>query len=266
VYGVYSVVRQSEKTELPAGLGEWLLDQLLLLPDFASIGGNDEWHLREILQRVERPRVGWLPKVLATRAELEAARGEDASPGQLSHHPRISEYVQPISAADVQTPEVVKAVNDLLAFVADNGAAGYYLPEVLHNVDPEGVLVPKLVVALVSSAADIEMVRRLARIGGGYVVGTDAWKVIGKAVLRAARSGEESQRSVFRALGASDATSWSGVPGQVAEVFRSAVDRAKQALAAESDESLQAYWSWRVRLAEAELEDETQRAKEERGE
>jgi hypothetical protein len=266
VYAVYWVVKESESAELPPGLGEWVLDQLLLLPDFASIGGNDEWHLREILQRVKRPSVAWLPSVLTKRRELEAAREDDAHPRQLSHHPRISEYVQPISAADVQTPEVVEAVNDLLAFVGDNGAAGYYLPEVLHNVDPGGVLVPKLVVELVSSTTDIEQVRRLARIGGAHVVGTEAWKVIAKAVLRAARSGEESQRSVFRALGASDVTTWSGVPGQVPEVFRSAVVRAKEALAAESDELLQAYWSWRVRLAEAELEQETQHAKEERGE
>ena len=266
VNGVYWVVSQSEKEELPAGLGEWIIDQLLLLPDFVSIHGNAEWHLKEILKRVERPRVGWLPNVLAKRAELESARGGDAPPRQLTHHPRISEYIEPISEADAQTPEVTEAVNDLLAFVGDNGAAGYNLPEVLNNVDPNGVLVPRLVVALVSSTGDVEQVRRLARIGGGYVVGTDPWKIIAKAVLSAAQSGDESQRSLFRALGASEVTSWSGVPGQVPEVFRSAVDRAKRALAAESDESLQAYWAWRVRLAEAELEDETQRAIEERGE
>jgi hypothetical protein len=56
------------------------------------------------------------------------------------------------------------------------------------------------------------------------------------------------------------------VPGETPEVFKSEVESAKTALAAESDELLQAYWDWRVRLAEADLEGETQRAKEERGE
>jgi hypothetical protein len=155
----------------------------------------------------------------------------------------------------------------LLAFVGDAGASGYYLPEVLRDVDPEGLVVPGLVVARVSSATDAEQVRRLARIGGAYVVRTPAWTAVAKAMLRASSvNSEEIRRSVFRALGGSGITSWSGVPGEIPEVFKSEVESAKAALAAESDELLQAYWAWRVRLAEANLEGETQRAKEERGE
>jgi hypothetical protein len=162
---------------------------------------------------------------------------------------------------------VTQAIEALLGFIDDNGTAGYYLPEVLHDVDPEGVVVPRLVVALVAQATEAEQVRRLARIGGKYVAGTRAWEAIAKAVLRSPLvQSEDNQRSMFGALGGRGVTSWSGIPGEVPPVFIAEVESTKSSLAAATDEGLRRYWAWRVGRAEADLREEEQRAKEERGE
>lgn len=267
LYAVYWVVRESEVKDLPEQLGEWLLDQLVLMPDFDHIGGNDEWHLRETLKRVGRPSVIWLAKVLAKRQKLEARRGEEDGSRSLSHNVKLSKYVQRITAAKTAAPDVVQAVNDLLGFIDDNGTAGYYLPEVLRDVDPEGLLVPGLVTALVQQATDAEQVRRLARVGGAYVAGTRGWEDVAKAVLRSPLvQSEEIQRSTFNALGDSGVTSWSGTPGEVPPIFLAELESTKATLAKATDDGLRRYWAWRVQRAEADLCDEEQRAKEERGE
>jgi hypothetical protein len=265
--GVFWAVRGSEDKEFPERLGEWLLDQLVLLPDFDDIGGNDEWHLKETLKRIGRPTVRWLPPVLAKRRELETSRADDEFSRAISHHVRISRYVQRITAAEASKPEVTQAVEELLGFIDDSGTAGYYLPEVLNDVDPDGLLVPGLVVARVAKATEAEQVRRLARIGGKYVAGTRAWEDIAKAVLRFPLvQSEDDQRSIFSALGDRGVTSWSGIRGEVPPVFVAEVESTKSSLEAATDEGLRRYWAWRVRRAEADLREEEQRAKEERGE
>jgi hypothetical protein len=267
LYAVFWVVRESEEKDLPQGLGEWLLNQLVLLPDFDNIAGNDEWHLNETLKRVGEPSVQWLPPVLAKRQELEATRAEDDYSRAISHHVRISRYVRPITAADASEPGVIQAIETLVGFIDDNGTAGYYLPEVLLDVDPAGLVVPAMVCALVAQATDAERVRRLARIGGEYAPGTPAWTEIAKAVLRSPLvQSADHQRAMFNALGSGGVKSWSGTPGEVPPVFLAEVESAKSSLAAATDEGLRRYWTWRVSRAEADLHEEEQRAKEERGE
>jgi hypothetical protein len=60
--------------------------------------------------------------------------------------------------------------------------------------------------------------------------------------------------------------SWSGTPGEVPAIFRSAVESAKDALDAETDPEVRPFWEWRLAVAEAELSEQKGRAKEERGE
>jgi len=266
-HAVFWVVRESEDKDLPEGLGEWLLDQLVLMPDFDDIVGNDEWELNETLKRVGRPSVQWLPQVLVTRRELEATRAKDDYSRAISHHVRIGKYVQRITAAEASQPAVVQAIKTLLGFIDDKGTVGYYLPEVLHGVDPEGLVVPGLVVALIGQAADAERVRRLAGIAGEYVAGTPAWEDIAKVALRSPHvQSKDHERSMFRALGAGGVKAWSGTPGEVPPVFIAEVESAKSFLAATTDEYLRRYWEWRVGNAESDLREQEQEAKEERNE
>lgn len=264
---VFRVVHESEDKDLPEGLGEWLLNQLVLLPDFDNIVGDDEWHLNEILKRVGRPSVQWLSAVLAKRRELEATRAKDDYSRAISHHVRISRYVQRIAAADVGQLTVTQAIEAMLGFIDDNGTVDYYLPEVLHDVDPEGLVVPGLVVGLIGHAGDLERVRLLARIASEYVAGTAAWDDIAKVALRSRHvQSKDHELSMFHALGAGGVTSWSYTPGEVPPVFIAEVQSAKSSLAAATDECLQRYWRWRVGNAEVALREQEQEAKDNRDE
>jgi hypothetical protein len=85
VDAVYWAVRESEPATTPPGLGPWLLEQLLRLPDIDDLGGNVEWHIDEILKRLGRAPVSWLPGALTTRRTMEVHAGSE-SVRAVSHH------------------------------------------------------------------------------------------------------------------------------------------------------------------------------------
>ncbi len=49
-------------------------------------------------------------------------------------------------------------------------------------------------------------------------------------------------------------------------IFLSAVEAAKNALDSETDAEFRPFWEWRLAVAEADLREEEERSKEERGE
>ncbi|RYD66550.1 MAG: ATP-binding protein [Verrucomicrobiaceae bacterium] len=266
VESVYWAVREADLSLVPAGLGTWLLDQLLLVPDFDDLRGNVEWHIEEILKRIGRAPVAWLPRALTTRRTLEA---QECTEGvrAVSNHVRFSAYVNCIVAADVGNPVVDSAVGDLVALVDDNGTIGYHLPEILRDIDPDGLMIPAEVARRVTGLKTSEGIRCLAGIGGAYEIGSTPWRTIAKPLFESILPGDiEVRRSLFSELADRGIQSWSGTPGEVPEIFVSAVEEAKRALASEKDAAFRSFWEWRLALAEAQLRNEEERAKEDRGE
>jgi hypothetical protein len=141
VDSVYRAVRESDPTTLPQELGPWLLDQLLRMPDFNSLGGDLGWRVEEILKRIGRVPLAWLPGALTRRSDMET-QGSDGKVRAVSRYARLSRYVAPISTTHVDDPEVGKAVEALLDLIWERGTVGYYMPEILQDVDPEGLLIP----------------------------------------------------------------------------------------------------------------------------
>jgi hypothetical protein len=267
VDAIYWAVGKDTDPQPPTGLAEWLMSQLLALPDIDAIGDTGDWHLTEILKRVGRPDVRWLAEALERRKQQEAASGGGTTSPTVSHNARVSKYVRQVDAAHASDADVVAAVGKVLDFVTDNGSVGYYLPEILRDVDPEGLVVPAAVAARADSAADAEVVRRLARIGGAYSVNSSPWRQIALAAIRAAtRLSAEALRSVCGSLGERGIRSWSGAVGEVPPIFIAAVTEARATLDAEEQVELQPYWQQRLAFAEAELREQEERAKEERGE
>ena len=193
--------------------------------------------------------------------------GDGTQSRAVSYNARVSKYVRLVDAAHASDADVVAALNEVLDFVPDNGSVGYYLPEILRDVDPEGLVVPAAVAARAVSANDAEGVRRLARIGGAYAVNSSPWRTIALAAIRAASSfGAEALRSVYGSLEERGIRSWSGAVGEVPPIFITAVAEARAALDAEVQTDLRPYWQQRLAIAEAELREQEERAKEERGE
>jgi hypothetical protein len=243
------------------------MSQLLALDDFDDLGGTGQWHLTEILKRLGKVDVGWLAQALARRQQQEAASGEGKKSRAISRNARVSKYVRRIEATDASDVDVAGAVRKVLDFVNDNGSVGYYLPEILRDIDPDGLVVPASVAARATAAGGAEDVRRLARIGGACALNTQPWRTIALATIRAATPfGLDAVRSVHGALDERGIASWSGTYGEVPPAFIAAVSEAQATLDAEVEADLRPYWEHRLAVAQAELREQEERAKEERGE
>ncbi len=263
---VYWALRDGVSETTPPKVGEWLLEQMLRIHDIDNLGGNLEWRVQEVLKQVGKAPLNWLPKAVSRRRDLEAQIGHGAFRA-LSHRIRLSSFVTPIEAeGDVEQADT-DAIHALLDFVSDSGSVGYYLHELLHDVDPHGRVVPAEVAHRIQHATSEDLAWRLARIGGGYPVGTVPWRTVARSALAQAANAEPTRRrSLYSALSEHGGRSWSGTPGEVPEVFFGAVESARRQLDAESDPVFVRFWKWRLENAEAELRDQEERTKEERGE
>lgn len=267
VDAAYWTIRETDPATIPPGLGTWLLDQLLRLPDLDSPGDTLSWHVEQVLRRVGHAPLSWLPGALERRRDMEAEAAHDKVRA-VSHRAQLSSYVTQIAPTQVNDPDVTRAVKALVDLVTDQGTVGYHLPEVLRNVDPGGLLVPAEVARRLASVADKEEARRLARIAGAYAIGAAAWRTIAKPVIaRAVRApGEDERRSLFSSLTHLGPRTWSGTPGEVPQIFIAGVQAARHLLESETDAEYRPFWEWYLAVAEAELREQEEEAKEERGE
>jgi hypothetical protein len=108
----------------------------------------------------------------------------------------------------------------------------------------------------------------LARVAGTYPIGSSPWRTIAKPVIvRAAHSdSDEERRLLFNSLTDPRPRTWSGTPGEVSQIFIARVESSKQMLESETDLEFRPFWEWYLAVAEAELHDQEEHAKEERGE
>ncbi len=264
----YYAIRQDTSPQPPPdGLGQWLLDQVLRLSKFDDLGSSIDWYIEDLLNRIGKVPVSWLPGALEKRRAMEAA-DESRVVRALSYHPKLSSFVRPITAADKDNPDAARAVKSLTNMLIDKTVLGYYLPEILHDVDPDGLLVPDEIVSRVAAAANRDEVWSYARVAGTYEVGSTSWRTIARPVVIRANKSEkaEERRDLFVIILHKGMRSWSGSPGQVPQLFIDEVNTARNLLDSETEQSFRPFWEWNLAIAESELKAQEEQAKEMRGE
>ena len=114
---------------------------------------------------------------------------------------------------------------------------------------------------------DVVAISNWARLGGVHEMNSDAWRVVARAACELATGLDDMRRHhLFNALTDPRPEAYSGLPGEVPDRFVDAVTSAQALLQQETEPVLESFWRWNLSLAEAELESERQRAKEDRGE
>ncbi|HUJ16554.1 MAG TPA: hypothetical protein VL197_01030 [Nitrospirota bacterium] len=263
----YAVREKSPAPQPPDDLGQWFLNQLIRLPKLDDIGANADWYIEDLFKRIGRVHLSWLPGALEKRRAMEAA-DESHVVRAISHHPKLSSFVAPVTIREIANPDNVNAIKSLADMLLDKTVLGYYMPEILHDVDPEGLLVPDEIVSRLSTATTRDDVWCFARVAGTYDIGSTSWRKIARpVVIRANKAAsDEERRDLFVIILHHGMKSWSGTPGQVPQLFIDAVNTARTQLDSETDTAFRPFWEWNLAIAEAELKAQEEQAKEMRGE
>ena len=184
-----------------------------------------------------------------------------------SHTTRLSKYVSRLTRSEATDAAVISSMEELLSFAMGTGTIGYYFPEIARDVDPDGHLIPVLAAKQIGDERDLKIVRRYSRIAGAYPTGKDSWRSIALAALAANRdlSGRD-HISIFSTLCRRGVRSLSAPVGEVPQELETEAGDARRRLEAEPDALLIPYWTWKREIAEAELQEAEENAKEERGE
>ncbi|MBX3157652.1 MAG: hypothetical protein KF773_16895 [Deltaproteobacteria bacterium] len=259
IQGVFWAAHKRDISGVPDTLNVWLLDQVLRIASFENMHNMTEWRLKEVIKTLGRVSVAWLPGALRQRSEREKGGGARA----LSFSLGLSEFVEPIRPENANDQDVTRAVAELLDLVDAGGMVGYRLPELVQQVDPEGIIAPRELAGRMSSRVDA-VIQRFARLAKSYSLGTRAWRTIAAPVLEHARDIDSPSERIglYHAICETGVRSWSGTPGTVPVVFVHEVERARQRRQEESDPRFIPLWDWCLSVAEADLRHQQDRAKE----
>ena len=251
---------------------EWLIQQLQNVPSLDDVEGLFQHELVELQKMTGCVlNIAWLVSFLQKR---EAKwRIKDQKKWKIfSSRNLLVRCIKKIDQTSSSEPETIQAVNDLLSFNSHNSYFGYSLPEVAINIDPNGLIIPFLIVSKLKNQEFVWETEGLKdgyewyRYAGYYPVNSAPWRIIATETCRIASqlSTIEARRRLYSALLDHRIQSYSGTAGEVPHVFVSAVECAINDEKNETDGVLKEFMTWRREVAEKELEREKARIEEER--
>jgi hypothetical protein len=267
-HGIRNLVDANKKDLIPVDIGIWLLDLMLKIPEADVVSDVALSHIQMILDHSKRPSIRWLVDALKYRLSFkEQGKGKKIRVIPLRLH--LSAYVQPITKNDLANEATHNDIEALLGFICSDNLLGYVFPEYLHDVDPNGVLIPDIVKERFEglSPENTDDAWKWARIIGQYPMNSEAWRKMAISACKfATRADQETQASIFASMISSDIEAWSGEYGQVPPHFLDAADEAHQTLENETNEHLRHFWEWNHKRAQDNLQYHEERAREVRGE
>lgn len=264
IESVHWSLRNNGGVNLPADFGLWFLNQLVQISGISDFTGR---YVEEIVKAVGPVSLSWLPTVLNRRHLMEQnATGRTVK--AVDSHTQWARYVQVITPEMNSDPVIVEVCEKLVNLASNEGHVGYYLPDILSTVDPQGLVVPHIVADHVNLCSQLDGVLKFARISNGYTVNSCPWRIIAKSVLLSLQRlpSKRLRDSFFAILLKSGPHTWSGIPGTVPSWVKDNLERAERLIQCETDEIFQSLWQWNLEVATSELHTWEERMKEEQGE
>jgi hypothetical protein len=250
---------------------DFLLDLLLQIPDIDELQGHGDFELEQMRDAVGLKPLSWLSQAFRLRADLfdtehreDALREGKIVPSQV----RLSKFVERISSQTSADPAVCDSVADLLSFNFQRNLLGYHLPEYLADIDPEGWLVPELVVQKIASKPNPtgDDIYPWSRFAASYFPNSDPWRLIAAASTKAAADlSDRSKTGIYLSL-ESGIRSSSYPSGEMDPQPKQDLEECIKLRDSEKDANLAAYRDWKVRFAQAHYDQAVAEFREERGE
>lgn len=248
------------------GLASWLPE----VRDLRSI-----YELEDLSKGYPKFTLSWLADLIEARRKrlenVERKTGEhpllSKAPWVITRNFPFADLVEPVDKEGAVAEADRDALVRLLALADAEHLVSSFLPDLLRCLDPHGRVLPDLVKAKLEALKDPawEDVARMAVYAKKYHPTSSAWRGIALAACRVAeaRLGPKETMKVYSHLSNFDTGVLNGKGGEVHQHWGDAVEAAKDALASEGDGPLRGLLTWRLRIAERDLQHQRERLEEE---
>lgn len=262
------------KKDFPVSFGKqevhWILDQLVIIPDLDDLGDHTEWILNDFLKYSEKLPLKWLLEFIKTTINLNKEKPDVYSNKIIPWRFKIFKFVQTITENDKDDIGKKEILRSLLEYNSNNNLLSYELPDLMINIDPEGMMLPELLLEKIQqsiSENNLDKIIPWSRYAGQYQYNKDIWRKLSESVLNFAleKCDEEQRKRLYSSLYSKvhEIESWCGSPDELHPRFHEKVDKAQKDYDDESDSVFKKYFKWCLEIAKKEREI-AEREKEER--
>jgi len=263
-YAIHS--RKNTEEVIDPSLRNWILDQVLRLPNIDDLGGTASEYLEEILKMLGQPDLEWLISAIERRIQM-FSQSDGSNIRILPSQNRVSQWITHISPDQADDTTIRSLIAKLLSYADSYPSLGYNFPQYLIDVDPTGVITAGLVVEKLKDPkvrGNPRETWQWAKFAGYYPDDSTAWRKIAyEACSLAVQFDDRDKYSIFQALTYPGPKTRISNIGEVSPTFEKAVETAQQRLEDETEPALIPFREWILQSAEAELSSEIERVKEE---
>ncbi len=251
------------KEEFPVSFGKqevhWILDQLVMTPDLDNLGDHVEWILNDFFQYSEKLPLEWLLEFIKTRLNLNKEKPDIYSNKIIPWTFKIYKFIQIISENDKEDVDKKGTLKSLLGYNLNNNLLSYELPDLMIDIDPNGLMLPELLLEEIHQAIsenNLDKIIPWSKYAGQYQDNKDIWCKLSKPILDFAieKCGEEQRKRLYSSLYSKvhEIESWWGFPDELHSHYQEKVNKAQKDYDNEKDSSFKSYFKWCLDGAEAE--------------
>lgn len=259
----FIVTENAEHSAFTTEQLEWFLSILARVPDVTIFHGSFIDDLETIGSHHPKHSASWLCNLIRHRRE-EFVKAGSADPNgfwPVSHDQLFLSFA---SFAKIDDKDAIAALID---YGYSQELVPYGLMELLTELDPDGLVIPQLVAAKLTSlqatAETLSEIATWAEFASEYPVGMPAWRLIAEAACTLVSGLPRGDREqVYWKLFRHRGGVWSAPPGEVASKWTSAVAAAEEILKQEPAGCLRSVFQWHLEQVRDDLERERQLAQE----
>jgi len=257
--------------EFPHDFFKWLVGLLNQIPDLDKIDNLFTDELLEIKKKTgEKLDVCWLYAFVKERVE-KIENGILKNGKHLPFRTRIFNYIRPLLNREELTDVVIASFKGLFQFYNHGSMLKFSLPDILANLDPNGIILPDLIVKKLKECnfQNQEDVTNndgldLIRYAAYYQINSAPWRTIAIETCKLIHELDSDQRKKIYSTLLNKHFSFSSCMGmdEFSALYIDAVKRAQKDMENEKEEVLKELMKYRLQIAEIELKSEKQRKEE----
>ncbi len=254
------------KVDCIPDLFNWILEQLKNVVFLEDLGEDLEYDFSELKKKSKSSiSIKWYTDFLNERVSKYGGT-EGQNEKLRSRNFQIVKFVDKVKREEKADPQIIECLKELLQINFHKSILGFELPEIIKNLDPEGFILPDLILEKIENREfrwEKPKGYEWTRYAGQYQINSPAWREIAKKACEYANGLEHKEKvEIYSSLLPSGIISWEGPYGEFNPRWQQEIQIAKEDSCKEQDPDLKKFFEWRLKVAQDDFDREKLRFEE----